>query len=148
MISQPVGTWPTAFPAQVAAIQTWLHANPTDPDYVTATLTRARDLLSQNAGMTATIIPRTGADCVARPAHAWSYVGHPSKGIQLCDMWFDNDNALCRADVLTHETNHLIGLHKEWADRGNEQTPTDAFDNADTMAQFVNAMIWKSTDNC
>ena len=64
--------------------------------------------------------------------------GSVSLGIHLCDCWFDIQNAACRADILIHETYHLLGLHDK--DKG--------LDSANAMTQLVNGLDGLSTNNC
>ena len=134
MIGAPAGTWATGFPDQVAIVKHWLNADPTDPGYV-ATLSRARDLISQNADRTLPIITRGDGECAKG-----NIIGHfPGNSIHLCDCWFDNQNAACRVDVLTHETYHALGLH---------DGALNPFDNPNTMTQLVNDLDKLSTNNC
>jgi peptidoglycan hydrolase-like protein with peptidoglycan-binding domain len=135
------------FPREVCVVQFWLHASPTDDDYL-GTLTAARRLVERDRNSTQALINRTGADCIREPAHGYSKVGHPEAGTQLCNMWFDSDGQHCRSDVLIHETYHTLGAHKDGEHFPAERKPADAFDNADTMTQFGNDLIGLSIDNC
>ena len=69
-------------------------------------------------------------------------------GTQLCDpTWYDSSRH-CRSDVLIHETYHWLGLPKDGVDFPAETRPADAFQNADTMTQFGNALMGLEIDNC
>jgi hypothetical protein len=143
----PVPTVQDKFPREVCVIQFWLHTSPADPDYF-GTLMKARGLAESDRTAAQPLIPRTGHDCVTKPAHGWSVVGNPAAGTQLCDQWFDSDTPHCRSDVLIHETYHTLGSHHDGVDFPSEHTPADALDNADTMTQFGNDLIGLSVDNC
>jgi hypothetical protein len=135
------------FPREVCVIKFWLHTSAADADYW-ETLGKVQALVQQDLDDTHPLISRTGADCVAHPAHAWSVIGNPGAGTQLCDQWFDSDGRHCRADVLIHETYHTLGSHHDGVDFPSERTPADAMDNADTMTQFGNDLVKASVDNC
>jgi hypothetical protein len=50
--------------------------------------------------------------------------------------------------LLIHEFNHMIGAQNEAGARGQVRAPADAFNNADSMAEYVTQLNGAQTDRC
>lgn len=135
-----------SFPSPVSATEVWLKAKPEDPDYL-ATVRQAKNLLIQNlnAGSQIALPPATDVACKATKVDAFGCKS--STGVNTCQPFFAT-NLDCQRDVLVHEFNHVIGMKKEGKNRGSVQKPADAFNNADSMAQFVTQLAGSPTDRC
>ena len=105
-------------------------------------------LVSEAAGNTIGVPPASDATCGVAPCLINGFgCTSNTAGVNVCHGWV-NSNQDCQRDVLIHEFNHLIGMHNERADRGSVKTPADAFDNADSMAEFVDDLNGSPTDRC
>lgn len=143
-----------SFPREVCVVRFFLHARPEDPDYFD-TLGKARELVHKD--LTPPVQPLTFRSttpgfCDPGPAQNFAATCAPGAcsplGTQLCDpTWYDSSRH-CRSDVLIHETYHWLGLPKDGVDFPSETKPADAFQNADTMTQFGNALMGLEIDNC
>jgi hypothetical protein len=153
----PVPPVAASFPREVCVVQFFLHATPEDPDYAD-TLGTAAGLVHDD--FTSAVQPlffRSIAPgfCDPGPPQNFAATCAPGKcdpslplGTQLCDpTWYDS-NQHCRSDVLIHETYHWLGLPHDGVDFPAETKPADAFQNADTMTQFGNALMGLEIDNC
>ena len=138
----------TAFPTVVAAMDRWLKAKPEDSDFAT-TVQTTLSLLNQNLGASSGIgfPPASDAICSVSPCLLSGFGCTDSAGVNVC-QGFLTINLDCQRDVLLHEFNHFIGMHNERADRGSITKPADAFDNADSMAEFVTELAGSPTDRC
>jgi peptidoglycan hydrolase-like protein with peptidoglycan-binding domain len=138
----------TSFPAVVEAMDTWLKAKPEDSDFA-STVQTTLNLLNQNLGASSGIgfPPASDAICVVLPCLLSGFGCTTSAGVNVC-QGFLTINLDCQRDVLLHEFNHFIGMHKERTDRGSVTKPADAFDNADSMAEFVTQLNGSPTDRC
>lgn len=149
----PLPTVTEAFPREVCVVSFFLHAFPNAPDYFD-TLAKARALLLSDR--TSPVQPLTFrskdpqfCDAARDPFAATCAPGTcVPLGTHLCDpKWYDSSRH-CRSDVLIHETYHWLGLPKDGDAFPAERTPADAFQNADTMTQFGNALMGLEIDNC
>ncbi|HWB25762.1 MAG TPA: DUF4157 domain-containing protein [Chitinophagaceae bacterium] len=151
---------PTDHTKAIAALSTWIKINPSDSDYQ-VNVDKVMLLVYQNLSLytkppafyqTATgPADSKGKVLCATPAFAWSYTSDPNAGVSCCDLFF-KANDLCRADVLTHEHFHLVGLGH--GTRGGkdttraERTVAECLNSADNMAQLVGQLAGKTNDNC
>jgi len=144
------GDWiDQVFAAPLSAMKTWLKASRSDPDF-RSTLTQTTGILSNNLNANAPVgMPPNSDSICSTPPCILNGFGC-SRGyvdVNICHGWEPmGDN--CRTGVLLHEFNHFIGIHKEAGDRASIKKPADAFDNADSMAQFVLELNGRPTDCC
>lgn len=150
----------TDFAPDVSALAKWLKINPADADFKKNLMT-AMSLIKKNIDLSTTppafyqtlTGPKDakGAVLCSTRAYAWSYVGDPSTGVSCCDD-FIKSGPLCKADVITHEHFHLVGLgHGDRAGKGTaraERTTAECLDSSDNMAQLVSELNGITTDNC
>jgi peptidoglycan hydrolase-like protein with peptidoglycan-binding domain len=138
-----------AFPTAVAAMDRWLKAKPEDSDFAT-TVQTTLSLLNQNLGPSSGIgfPPASDAICAVSPCLLRGFgCTSSTAGVNVC-QGFLTINLDCQRDVLMHEFNHFIGMHKERSDRSSIAKPADAFDNADSMAEFATELAGAPTDRC
>jgi len=157
-LAQPgEGPFPTvtqAFPREVCVVSFFLHTQPSAPDYLN-TLAKARALVLSD--LTSPVQPLTFRStttgfCDPGAGQNFAATCAPGTcvplGTHLCDpTWYDSSRQ-CRSDVLIHETYHWLGLPNDGVDFPAETKPADAFQNADTMTQFGNALMGLAIDNC
>ena len=139
------------FPREVCAVRFFLHTSPSAPDYFD-TLGKARDLMLRDVSSRQPMTFRSKTPGFCDPVGNFAATCAPGTcapvGTELCDpTWYDSSRS-CRSDVLIHETYHFLGLPKDGDNFPNETKPADAFQNADTMTQFGNALMGLAIDNC
>jgi peptidoglycan hydrolase-like protein with peptidoglycan-binding domain len=135
-----------SFPSPVSATEVWLKAKPEDPDYL-ATVRQAKNLLIQNLNAGSQIALPPASDVACKAAKIGAFACKSSTGVNACQPFFTT-NLDCQRDILVHEFNHVIGMKTERGNRGSVQRPADAFNNADSMAEFVTQLSGSPTDRC
>ena len=128
------------------AIETWLKAKITDPDFI-STVSKARSLLKNNydANSNIGVPPESDAICSISPCAIYGFGCTNSRGVNICQGW-QNMGFNCKVDVLLHEFNHFIGMGGE--DGASLSKPDDAFKNAHYMASFVAELNFRSANCC
>jgi hypothetical protein len=112
------------FPDQLAAIRQWLNITPADSDFL-QTIRKAQGLIWKNIKIN-TFKVRAANKAYPLCKTNWGFsLGNPSLGIYLCDTLFNEKSRQCRAEALTHEYFHLVGIvHGE--DKKNKVPPVGA----------------------